>query len=178
MQNHHAVLAVRSCLDALPDHTSLLVFDTLFHHTIPPETYTYALPTPATPTVMPLRKYGFHGLSYASIVRSLSRKLHKPADKINIVVAHLGSGASACCIKGGKSIDTSMGLSPLEGLIGGTRSGTVDPTTIFHLLDNPAEVVDRSGVDVTKGELLLNKYTSVVSVGWRGLMVGNAGCKH
>ena len=69
---------------------------------------------------MPIRKYGFHGLSYASIVHLLSAHLNKPADKINVVVAHLGSGASACCIKGGESQDTSMGLTPLEGLIGGT----------------------------------------------------------
>lgn len=98
---------MRACLEALPEHTSVLLFDTLFHQTLPRETYTYALPPPELATAIPLRKYGFHGLSYASIVRSLSANLGKPASDINVVVAHLGSGASACCILGGKSIDTS-----------------------------------------------------------------------
>ena len=75
--------------------------------TIPPETYTYAVPRPENETAMPIRKYGFHGLSYASIVSSLAQHLSKPEDQINIVVAHLGSGASSCCIRAGKSIDTS-----------------------------------------------------------------------
>lgn len=74
--------------------------------TIPPETFTYALPPSSVDLQMPLRKYGFHGLSYASIVRSLARHLGKKEDQVNVVVAHLGSGASACCIKNGKSIDT------------------------------------------------------------------------
>jgi len=75
--------------------------------TIPPETYTYAIPPAETDSPMQIRKYGFHGLSYASIVTSLAKHLNKPEDKISIVVAHLGSGASSCCIKNGKSIDTS-----------------------------------------------------------------------
>jgi acetate kinase len=105
-----------------------MVFDTLFHvsihlwtfkrvlhiitsqlthqQTIPPETYTYALPPADIETQMPLRKYGFHGLSYASIVRTLAKYRGKSEQDVNLVVAHLGSGASACCIKGGKSIDT------------------------------------------------------------------------
>lgn len=122
---------------------------------------------------MPLRKYGFHGLSYASIVRTLSQHFNKPESEINIVVAHLGSGASSACIKGGKSIDTSqlipfsstkhklksagMGLTPLEGLLGGTRSGTIDPTAIFHHTANPQEDARLKGMNVTKAEVTLNK---------------------
>ncbi|WRT67973.1 acetate kinase [Kwoniella shivajii] len=157
LHNHHAVVAVRSCLDALPHHTSLMVFDTLFHASLPEEVYTYALPPPDRELAMPLRKYGFHGLSYASIVQSMAEKLGKKVEDVNIVVAHLGSGASACCIKGGQSIDTTMGLTPLEGLIGGTRSGTIDPTAIFHLTANPAEGVDFKDYTVSKAEILLNK---------------------
>ncbi len=117
---------------------------------------------------MPIRKYGFHGLSYASIVSSMAKHLHEPEEKINIVVAHLGSGASSCCIKGGKSIDTSefeqcavlmtgMGLTPLEGLIGGTRSGTIDPTAIFHAIHDPAGDAGIEGMKVSKAEATLNK---------------------
>ncbi|ORX37225.1 Acetokinase family-domain-containing protein [Kockovaella imperatae] len=157
LHNHHAVLAVRSCLDALPNHTSLLLFDTLFHQTIPPETYTYAIPPPDTKIVMPLRKYGFHGLSYASIVSQLAEHLGKPESKVNVVVAHLGSGASSCCIKRGQSIDTSMGLTPLEGLIGGTRSGTIDPTAIFHAISDPGSDAGLEGMKVSKAEMILNK---------------------
>ena len=106
---------------------------------------------------MPLQKYGFHGLSYASIVRSMAKQLEKDESDINLVVAHLGSGASACCIKSGRSIDTSMGLTPLEGLIGGTRSGTIDPTAIFHHTPGAAEDAGLSDMHVSKAELLLNK---------------------
>ncbi|WVW84889.1 acetate kinase [Kwoniella bestiolae CBS 10118] len=157
LHNHHAVVAVRSCLNALPQHTSLMVFDTLFHASIPEEVYTYALPPPDRELAMPLRKYGFHGLSYASILQSMSQHLNKEAKDINLVVAHLGSGASACCIRNGESVDTTMGLTPLEGLIGGTRSGTIDPTAIFHLTANPAEGVDFKDYTVSKAEILLNK---------------------
>ncbi|WVR09779.1 acetate kinase [Kwoniella sp. DSM 27419] len=164
LHNHHSVLAVRSCLDALPKHSSLMVFDTLFHQTIPPETYTYALPPSDKQLAMPLRKYGFHGLSYASITQAMAQKLQKKEEDINIVVAHLGSGASACCIKGGQSIDTSMGLTPLEGLIGGTRSGTIDPTTVFHHSDNPGEMVNFKDYSVSRAEILLNKNSGLAAL--------------
>nr|WPS94677.1 acetate kinase [Naematelia aurantialba] len=164
LHNHHAVLAVRACLNALPDHTSLLLFDTLFHQTIPPETYTYALPPPDQEIVMPLRKYGFHGLSYASIVHSLAEHLQKRPEDVNVVVAHLGSGASSCCIRGGKSIDTSMGLTPLEGLIGGTRSGTVDPTAIFHHTKDPGADAGIEGLEVSQAEAVLNKKSGLLAL--------------
>jgi acetate kinase len=128
---------------------------------------------------MPLQKYGFHGLSYASIVDSVAKYLKKPADQVDIVVAHLGSGASAACIQGGKSIDTSkltspylksielmagMGLTPLEGLIGGTRCGTIDPTAVFHLLKDPGSDGGADGMKVSKAEMTLNKYVSLCSL--------------
>jgi acetate kinase len=178
VQNHHAVLAVKSCLEALPNHTSFLVFDTLFHQTIPPEVYTYALPPPVQEAVMPLRKYGFHGLSYASIVSILSKFLQKPLEKVSVVVAHLGSGASSCCILSGKSIDTSMGLTPLEGLIGGTRSGTIDPTAIFHHTPDCAADAGIEGMKVTKAEATLNKYVfSTSSLRVHSRNTGNPDCK-
>ncbi|KAL1413135.1 hypothetical protein Q8F55_000884 [Vanrija albida] len=164
LHNHHAVLGVKACLDVLPDHTSLLLFDTLFHQTIPPEVYTYALPPPDAKLPLPLRKYGFHGLSYASIVRSLSTHLGKPASALNIVVAHLGSGASSACIRAGASIDTSMGLTPLEGLVGGTRTGTIDPTAIFHHTKEYWTDAGLPGIKVSKAEALLNKKSGLTAL--------------
>ncbi|WVO18079.1 acetate kinase [Cryptococcus depauperatus] len=164
LHNHRAVMAVKSCLEALPHHTSLLLFDTIFHQTIPPEVYTYALPPPDTNLVMPLRKYGFHGISYASIVDSLAEHLQKPPSQVNVVVAHLGSGSSACCIKDGKSIDTSMGLTPLEGLIGGTRSGTIDPTAIFHHTSNAAALTNVGDYSVSRAEIVLNKNSGLAAL--------------
>ena len=122
------------------------------------------MPPAETDSPMELRKYGFHGLSYASIVDTLSEHLKKPKNKINIVVAHLGSGASSCCILNGQSIDTSMGLTPLEGLIGGTRAGTIDPTTIFHALTDPGADAGIQGMKVTKAEYVLNKKCGLVAL--------------
>ncbi|KAK4689676.1 acetate kinase, partial [Tremellales sp. Uapishka_1] len=127
------------------------------HQTLPDEVYTYAVPPAEEKTPMPIRKYGFHGLSYSSILFSMSKHLDKSASEINIVVAHLGSGGSVCCIKQGKSIDTSMGLTPLEGLIGGTRSGSIDPTAIFHLSKDCNEDAGLPGMQVSKAEMILNK---------------------
>jgi acetate kinase len=104
-----------------------------------------------------LRKYGAHGLSYASVLASLSAHLHTPAHALNLVVAHLGSGASVCAIKEGKSFDTSMGLTPLDGLPGGTRSGSVDPVLIFHHTPGASGSVDFKGTRLSKGEMVMNK---------------------
>ncbi|KAL7420760.1 hypothetical protein Q5752_004712 [Cryptotrichosporon argae] len=164
LHNHAAVLGVKACLKHLPDHTSLLLFDTLFHQTIPEEVYTYALPPPDQETAMPLRKYGFHGLSYASIVDSLARHKQKRPEDINIVVAHLGSGASSACIKGGKSIDTSMGLTPLEGLIGGTRTGSIDPTAIFHHTRDCSADAGIKDMKVTRAEMVMNKKSGLLGL--------------
>lgn len=164
IQNHHAVLCVKACLESLPSATNLLLFDTLFHQTLPPEVYTYALPPAPEEPVIPLRKYGFHGLSYASIVHSLAKAVGKQDAEVNIVVAHLGSGASACCIERGKSIDTSMGLTPLEGLVGGTRTGTIDPTAIVHHTKDYYKDAGVAGIKVSKGEYIMNKKSGLVAM--------------
>ncbi|BEI86211.1 hypothetical protein CcaverHIS002_0604980 [Cutaneotrichosporon cavernicola] len=154
LHNHHAVLCMRACLDAVPNSTQLLYFDTLFHQTLPPEVYTYALPPSNAPLAIPLRKYGFHGLSYSSIVHQLAQHTNTSPEALNLVVAHLGSGASACCIRAGKSIDTTMGLTPLEGLVGGTRTGNIDPTAIMHHTPDYASDAGLHDMHVTRGERL------------------------
>lgn len=115
-----------------------------------------------------LKKYGFHGLSYASILRSVSAFLHKPAHQTSLIVLHLGSGASACAIKDGRSVDTSMGLTPLHGLPGATRAGALDPATIFHYTNKAGRIshdkAQAVNVGVTEAEEILNKKS-----GWKAL---------
>ncbi|GAA5893283.1 hypothetical protein JCM6882_007994 [Rhodosporidiobolus microsporus] len=157
LHNHHAMLIVRHCLSSLPSATSVLCFDTLFHRTIPHFRRIYAIAPPEHETPVPLVKYGFHGLSYGNIVRQMADALGKRVEEVNIVVAHLGSGGSCCLIQGGESRQTTMGVTPLEGLPGGTRSGTVDPSLIFHVVPNSGEMVDWSGREISRGEYVLNK---------------------
>lgn len=106
---------VKATLEALPWSTSVLCFDTLFHTSIAPHKTTYPVGAISHPIPVPLRRYGFHGLSYCSILRQMAAKLGKDEQQVSLVVVHAGSGASACLIIDGKSIDTSMGLTPLEG---------------------------------------------------------------
>lgn len=108
-----------------PDLPQIAVFDTAFHHTIPDYAYTYAIPLAWRE--LGLRRYGFHGSSHQYIALRTAQELDKPLRQLKIISCHLGSGASICAIDGGKSIDTSMGMTPLEGLVMGTRSGDVDP---------------------------------------------------
>ncbi|KAM0748827.1 acetate kinase [Meredithblackwellia eburnea MCA 4105] len=157
LHNHHAMLIVKKCLDALPNAFSVLCFDTLFHTTIPDFRTTYAIRQPEHETPVPLRRYGFHGLSYASILEQMSAELGKEPSDVNLVVAHLGSGGSVCLIQGGRSTNTSMGLTPLEGLPGGTRSGSLDASLIFHHTKDCSNLVEWSGRSISKAEYVLNK---------------------
>ncbi|KAK4054698.1 hypothetical protein OIO90_003510 [Microbotryomycetes sp. JL221] len=157
LHNHHAMLIVKKCLESLPQANSVLCFDTLFHQTIPDYRTTYAISQPLHKTPVPLRRFGFHGLSYGSIVKKMSRQLKVHVKELNLIVAHLGSGGSTCLIQEGKSVNTSMGVTPLEGLPGGTRSGTLDPSLIFHHTKDCSETVEWSGRQITKAEFVLNK---------------------
>lgn len=111
---------------AFPGIPHVAVFDTGFHRTLPPEAYTYAVPQ-VWREERHVRRYGFHGSSYAWVSRRTAQLLDRAPEDLRIVVLHLGNGASACAIDGGRSVETSMGLSPAEGLVMGTRSGDVDP---------------------------------------------------
>ena len=177
LHNHHAMLVVRSCLDHLPSAVSVLCFDTLFHSSIPDFRTRYAVSTPPHKTPVPLVKYGFHGLSYKSVVSQIANKLGKAESETNLVVAHLGSGGSVCWIKDGKSANTSMGLTPLEGLPGGTRSGSVDPSLIFHHTPDCSETTDWAGREITKAEMVLNKesgFKALVGTDNFGTITANA----
>lgn len=114
------------------DIPSIAVFDTAFHATMPPHAYTYAVPREWRRD-HGVRRYGFHGTSHAYVSRRAAELLGRPEDEVNVIVLHLGNGASACAVQGGRSIDTSMGLSPAEGLVMGTRPGDVDPALPIHM---------------------------------------------
>lgn len=126
LHNASALAIVEACTKELPKAKNIAYFDSAFHATIPEAIRTYPIDQKVAKKNK-LRKFGFHGISYAFITRSVAGALQKDVDETNIIALHLGSGASACAIKNGKSLDTSMGLTPLAGLPGATRSGSVDP---------------------------------------------------
>lgn len=126
LHNGPALQIIRSCLETLPKAKNIAYFDSQFHQTIPEHIRTYPIDQEIAKN-NGLRKYGFHGISYAFVTRSVAGFLKKSEAETNIIACHLGSGASVCAVRGGKSIDTSMGLTPLSGLPGATRSGNVDP---------------------------------------------------
>jgi acetate kinase len=109
------------------------VFDTAFHQTLPPPAYRYALPHELYEKHH-VRKYGFHGSSHAYVAKEASKHLGKPLSEVNLIILHLGNGASAAAVQGGRSIDTSLGMTPLEGLVMGTRCGDIDPSIPFYLM--------------------------------------------
>jgi acetate kinase len=115
-----------------PDLPQVAVFDTAFHQTLPEHAYTYAVPL-AWRDEHRIRRYGFHGTSHRFVSKEAARFLGRPADELNAIVLHLGNGASVTAVQGGRSVDTSMGLTPLEGLVMGTRSGDLDPAIHAHL---------------------------------------------
>ncbi|MEU1398553.1 acetate kinase [Micromonospora zamorensis] len=117
---------------ALPDVPQVAVFDTAFHHTLPEAAATYAIDREVAERYG-IRRYGFHGTSHAYVSRRTAELLGRPYEQLNTITLHLGNGASACAVANGRSVATSMGMSPLQGLVMGTRSGDLDPTVIFHL---------------------------------------------
>lgn len=115
-----------------PDVPQVAVFDTAFHQSIPEYAYRYALPE-ETYTQMGIRRYGFHGTSHQFVAKEAAAELGKKPSEVNLITLHLGNGASVCAIKDGKSVDTSMGFTPLEGLVMGSRSGDLDPAILLYL---------------------------------------------
>lgn len=133
LHNPPNLVGIHAAQDALPGVPNVAVFDTAFHQTIPPEAYLYALPYELYEKYR-IRKYGFHGTSHAYVTRRAADMLGIPRHMVNLVTCHLGNGASIACVKDGKSIDTTMGMTPLPGVVMGTRCGDIDPAIIFYLL--------------------------------------------
>ncbi|MFF3857197.1 acetate kinase [Micromonospora sp. NPDC002575] len=132
LHNPANLAGIRVAREALPGVPQVAVFDTAFHHTLPEAAATYAIDRD-TASRYDIRRYGFHGTSHAYVSRRTAELLGRPYDELNTITLHLGNGASACAVAGGRSVATSMGMSPLEGLVMGTRSGDLDPTIVFHL---------------------------------------------
>jgi acetate kinase len=149
----------------LPNVNNIAFFDSAFHQHMPDYVKTYAIDQKIAKE-KGLRKYGFHGISYSYITRIVANYLQRKTSDLNIIALHLGSGASACAIKNGRSIDTSMGLTPLSGLPGGSRSGDVDPSLIFHHTSTASKMSPSSTKDlhISEAEEILNKQS-----GWKGL---------
>ena len=146
LHNPAALSGIAVARKLLPEVPQVAVFDTAFHQTIPPEGVTYAIDAELAERWQ-IRRYGFHGTSHAYVARQTAELLGLPADRAKVITLHLGNGASACAVSGGRSVATSMGMSPQSGLVMGTRSGDIDPTVIFHLhrvAGLPIEEIERS----------------------------------
>ncbi|KPI42089.1 putative acetate kinase [Cyphellophora attinorum] len=165
LHNASAVSLMRACHEQLPKVTNVACFDSSFHSSMPDHVKSYAI-DPKIAKEKGLRKYGFHGLSYSYILRQVSGYLHKQPSETSIIALHLGSGASACAIKNGKSIDTTMGLTPVSGLPGATRSGDIDPSLVFHYTSEASKLSPSSTKDlhISTAEEILNKKS-----GWKAL---------
>lgn len=143
LHNPANLIGVRACKELMPHTPMVGVFDTAFHQTMPREAYLYGVPYEYYEKYA-VRKYGFHGTSHSYVSKRAAVILNKPYESLKTIVCHLGNGASVCAVKNGQSVDTSMGLSPLEGLVMGTRSGDIDPSAIEFIAKK--ENLDLAGV--------------------------------
>ncbi|AMG31300.1 acetate kinase [Grimontia hollisae] len=161
LHNPAHLVGIEAAKAAFPNLKNVAVFDTAFHQTMPEEAYLYALPYKMYKE-HGIRRYGMHGTSHYFIAQEAAARLGKPVEELNIINCHLGNGASVCAIKNGKSVDTSMGMTPLEGLVMGTRSGDLDPAIIFHLHDALGYSVEQINNMLTKesGLMGLTEVTS------------------
>jgi acetate kinase len=156
LHNPANLLGIREARARFPQVPHVAVFDTAFHHGMPPKAFQYALPYELYERYG-IRRYGFHGTSHRFVAEDAATRLGRPLAELSLITAHLGNGCSACAIRGGKSIDTTMGLTPLEGLVMGTRSGDVDPNLHDFL-------ASQSGLDLSQITELLNKKSGLLGL--------------
>jgi acetate kinase len=135
LHNPAALAGIRACRSLMPDMAQVAVFDTAFHQTMPPKVYRYPLPNEYYEKHR-IRRYGFHGTSHRYVAERTAAVLEQPLASLRLITCHLGNGCSLAAIDRGVSIDTSMGFTPLEGLMMGTRSGSIDPAIVLYLIDN------------------------------------------
>ncbi|RTZ93726.1 MAG: acetate kinase [Deltaproteobacteria bacterium] len=157
LHNPPNLMGIEVSMKIFPHAKQVAVFDTAFHQTMPPEAYRYAIPN-ALYRDHGVRVYGFHGTSHRYVSRMAARHLGTPLGDTNLITAHLGNGASITAVKNGCSVDTSMGFSPLPGLVMGTRCGDIDPAVIFYL-------EKAHGMTVDDIDTLLNKESGLLGVG-------------
>ncbi|WP_026497369.1 acetate/propionate family kinase [Butyrivibrio sp. WCD2001] len=153
LHNPANLIGIRACQKAMPGVPMVAVFDTAFHQTMPEEAYLYGIPYGLYEKYK-IRRYGFHGTSHSYVSKRAAEMLGKDYSELKTIVCHLGNGASVSAVKNGKCVDTSMGLTPLEGLIMGTRSGDIDPSVVEFIMK-------KEGCDVSDAENILNKKSGV-----------------
>ncbi|MCG9696323.1 acetate kinase [Shewanella sp. Isolate11] len=156
LHNPAHLIGIRAAKASFPKLPQVAVFDTAFHQTMPAHAYVYALPYKFY-REHNIRRYGMHGTSHLFVSREAAKALGKDLSDTNVICAHLGNGASVTAVKGGKSVDTSMGLTPLEGLVMGTRCGDLDPSIIYHL-------VDRLGYTLDEVNNIMNKQSGLLGI--------------
>jgi acetate kinase len=132
LHNPPTLMGIKACRELMPTIPNVMVFDTAFHSTMPETAYLYGI-SMTDYKKHGIRRYGFHGTSHEYVAKECARLMGKPLNSLKIISAHIGNGASVCAIQNGKSVETSMGLTPLEGLVMGTRSGDIDPAAIEYL---------------------------------------------
>ena len=156
LHNPAAIVGVRACLAAMPNTPMAFVFDTSFHFTMPKHAYMYAIKYEDYEKHQ-LRRYGFHGTSHKFVSQEAAKYLGKDPSELKIVTCHLGNGSSITAVDGGKSVDTSMGLTPLAGVPMGTRSGDIDPAAVEYL-------ARKEGLDISQALTYLNKKSGMLGV--------------
>ncbi|MFG3547314.1 acetate kinase [Streptomyces sp. NPDC047725] len=156
LHNPANLTGIRTAQALRPDLPQVAVFDTAFHTTMPESAARYAIDV-ETADAHRVRRYGFHGTSHAYVSRRTAELLGRAPEDVNVIVLHLGNGASASAVRGGRCVDTSMGLTPLEGLVMGTRSGDMDPAVIFHLMRV-------GGMSADEIDTLLNKRSGLIGL--------------
>ena len=156
LHNPPNMIGIEACEELMPNTPMVAVFDTAFHQTMPKEAFLYALPYELY-TENGIRKYGFHGTSHMYVSNKVAEVMGKDIKDLKIVTCHLGNGASLCAVKNGVSIDTTMGFTPLDGIVMGTRSGSIDPAIVLYLINE----LKYSTEDVNT---LLNKKSGVLGI--------------
>ena len=152
LHNPANLIGINVCRELMPGVPMVGVFDTAFHQTMPKKAYLYGLPIKAY-TDYKIRRYGFHGTSHSFVSKRVAEFLGKPVEDLKTIVCHLGNGASICAVDGGKSVDTSMGFTPLAGLVMGTRSGDIDPAILEYYANKEVTTVlnKKSGMEGLTG---------------------------
>ena len=153
LHNPANVIGIKACMKIMKDTPNVVVFDTAFHQTMPEEAYLYGIPREYYEKHK-IRRYGFHGTSHSYVSKRVAQIINKPVEELKTIVCHLGNGASICAVDGGKSVDTSMGLTPLAGVMMGTRSGDIDP----GILEVLAKMENKDVSEITN---ILNKKSGV-----------------
>jgi len=156
LHNPPNILGIEACQELMPNTPMVGVFDTAFHQTMPPESFIYAIPYEMY-TKHGIRRYGFHGTSHKYVAQRAAELLNNNLDEMKIITCHLGNGASVSAIKYGKCIDTSMGFTPLEGLVMGTRSGDIDPAIVTYMRQ-------KENLEQGQANEILNKKSGVLGI--------------